>query len=95
VPSLVFNGGIGVIVSGSEDVLDNNLPTARMSDSTVCVICGCSGQIISGSSDVIVNDLPTSRVTDSTVGTCNVGEECCGHSRSGTVIDGSPDIDIK
>lgn len=88
------HGAIGVIVSGSGNVIDNNIPTARLGDSTVCCICGCPGAIVSGSHDVIVNNIPTSRVGDSTSGICNVGLPCCPHGRFGTICEGSPNINI-
>lgn len=34
------------------------------------------------------------RINDKTVGTCNIGEDCCPHSRSGTNSSGSPDVII-
>lgn len=36
----------------------------------------------------------STRISDSTVGTCDLGLECCPHSRSGTNSTGSPDVFI-
>lgn len=36
----------------------------------------------------------TTRISDKTIGTCDVGEECCPHSRSGTNATGSPTVFI-
>lgn len=88
------HGGVGVIVAGSDNVIDNDIPTARLGDATICICCGCGGVIVSGSPDVIVNDKPTARVSDVTVGTCDVGLPCCSHGRIGTIVQGSPNIDI-
>lgn len=34
------------------------------------------------------------RITDKTTGTCNLGLDCCPHSRSGTNNTGSPNVYI-
>ncbi len=34
------------------------------------------------------------RISDKTIGTCDVGEDCCPHSRSGTNTTGSPTVFI-
>ena len=38
--------------------------------------------------------LPATRVSDGTVGTCNLGLECCPHSRAGTNSTGSENVFI-
>ena len=34
------------------------------------------------------------RISDGTTGVCDVGEECCSHSRAGTNSEGSPNVFI-
>lgn len=36
----------------------------------------------------------TTKVGDSTTGICDMGLDCCAHSRSGTNAVGSPDVNI-
>jgi uncharacterized Zn-binding protein involved in type VI secretion len=67
----------GAIVTGSEDVLTNNLGTARVGDTYACPIHG-SNAIVTGSPDTFANDQPVARVGDQTA---------CG----AVIISGSPD----
>lgn len=58
-----------VLLPGSTDVLINNLPAVRMSDSMAphtCagVPCPAPPTIVKGSSTVLVNNLPLARVAD-------------------------------
>ena len=36
----------------------------------------------------------STRISDRTTGVCNIGEDCCPHSRSGTNSTGSPNVII-
>ena len=36
----------------------------------------------------------STRINDRTVGVCDIGEDCCPHSRSGTNATGSPNVFI-
>ncbi len=79
------HGRNGINTSGSPDVIINNKPAHRLSDTGSCR-CPHGGTYAStqGSPDVIVNNLPLTRIGDTTV--CQV----CG--QSGTHVSGSPDV---
>ena len=83
------HGGIGVIVQGSGTEGDDNEHTARLGDEVVCMSCGKSGRIVSASPNVFVDGKAAARKADSTSGMCDMGFECCPHSRSGTIRSGS------
>jgi len=53
----------GVIISGSPNVITNNLPTARITDLHACPLHGIN-IIVSGSPNVIANGLNQSKVLD-------------------------------
>lgn len=64
-------GMCGPIVTGSDDVITNNLKTARLYD-VVIGMCGHPGIIVTGSSTVITNNRKTARLTDAVTG-CTIG----------------------
>ncbi len=67
----------GAIVSGSEKLLTNGIPTARIGDSVICQIHG--GQVItSGSDNLFADDRNVARIGDSV---------SCG----AVIVSGSPD----
>ena len=73
------HGGIGTVITGSENVKATNMPSARVGDLVICNFCGCLGAIATGSPNVKVNSRPSSRVSDITVGICDPGLPCCPH----------------
>lgn len=73
----------GVIVTGSNDTFDHDLPIARIGDQ-VNFSCGHTGYIITGSSIVFVNDIPIARVGDQVSGDV-----------TGTIVSGSPKLFIE
>ena len=84
------HGGIGTIVSGSDDVFDNGPGVARKGDTVICDCCGCSGKIVSHSPTVFHDGLGAARINDTTTGICNLGLPCCAHGRAGSIKTGSP-----
>lgn len=65
-PAIPFPSG-GVIITGSGDVITNNLPTARVGD-LIRSDCGHQSVIVSGSGKVLTNSRPTARMGDSGAG---------------------------
>ena len=73
---------MGIIITASEDVFNNNLGVARMTD-IVQAFCGDIGFIITASSTVFVNGLQVAREGD-----------MVGGAIQGIIITGSSDTDV-
>ena len=73
-------GMSGIIITGSPDVLTNDLGTARIND-IVIGSCGHVGIIVSGNSTVLANDRPVAAIGD-----------LVGGGVSGTIVTGSGDV---
>lgn len=80
---------IGVIVTGSSFSFADSRRVARLTDTVICLACGCSGHIVTGAKFSFSDSLMKARVGDKTSGTCDVGCEKCPHDRTGTIITGS------
>ena len=64
-------GFVGVIASGSIDVITNGSGTARIGDIAVCS-CGHATVVVSGSGSVKTNAIGTARIGD-VVAACPIG----------------------
>lgn len=70
---------IGIVMSGSMDVLSNGLSTGRTGDITIhsCPHCP-TGMLIGGSADAFVNNLPMHRLGDPVTEFCGMGISVTG-----------------
>lgn len=75
------------IASGSGNVFINNLPCARLTDTTTGHDCWPPTVIVGGSGSVFVNNLPLARLTDPHAVHC-----CLAACHSGIISTGSGDV---
>lgn len=75
----------GPIVTGSQNVLVNGKPAARVDDSGTHAVCDGPNtfRIVAGSKSVLINGKPAARVGDATLH--------CGIA-PGAIVHGSPDV---
>lgn len=70
---------VGVVITGSTNVISNNLQTARIGDITIhsCPHCP-TGMLIQGSEDTFANNIPMHRLGDTVTEFCGIGISVTG-----------------
>jgi len=86
------HGGIGTVISGSDNVTVDGQPLARKSDIVRCDKCGITRTIDSGSSYISDNGLDFARIGDPTTGICDLKLPGCPHTTTGIITTGSTDF---